>query len=79
MEPVRARGGRHSDDTLGARRVRVAANIHLGAYDLLEATGVLPEPEWPSEGFEHIVQVAFKDHFIDSVDHPAIRRLRGAV
>lgn len=62
-----------------ARWVRVASNRHLGAYEVFEATAALPEPEWPVEGFEHIVGLAFKDHYIDSVDHPAVRRLRGAV
>jgi hypothetical protein len=61
------------------RWVRVASNRPLGAYEVFEATGVLPEPEWPEEGFEHIFRVAFKDHFIESVEHPAIRRLRGEV
>jgi hypothetical protein len=59
--------------------VRVASNRHLGAYEVVYATGALPEPDWPAEGFEHIFRVAFKDQFIDSVDHPAIRRLRGEV
>ena len=59
--------------------VRVASDIHLGAYEVSLATGALPEPEWPAEDFEHIFQVAFKDRYIDSVDHPAVRRLRGDI
>jgi len=88
--PVRLPGpdGRHDDwnrSALDAAQigmshwVRVASNRHLGAYEVFEATAALPEPEWPVEGFEHIVGLAFKDHFVDSVDHPAVRRLRGDV
>ena len=59
------------------RWVRVASNRQLGAYEVFEATGSLPEPEWPAESFEHIFRVAFQDHYIESVEHPAVRRLRG--
>lgn len=59
------------------RWVRIVSNLHLGAYEVFEATAALPEPEWPVEGFEHIFGVAFKDYYIDSVNHPAVRRLRG--
>jgi hypothetical protein len=62
-----------------ARWVRVASNRQLGAYEVFEAAGALPEPEWPAESFEQIFRVAFKDQYIDSVDHPAVRRLRGDV
>ena len=62
-----------------SRWVRVASNRPEGIYETFEATGALPEPEWPTDSFEQIVQLAFKDHYIDSVDHPAIRRLRGEI
>jgi hypothetical protein len=61
------------------RWVRVASNRNLGAYEIYEAIAALSEPEWPTESFEHILQVAFKDHYIDSVEHPAVRRLRGEI
>jgi hypothetical protein len=59
------------------RWVRLASNRALGAYEIFEATGVLADPEWPAEDFNHIFGVAFKDHYIDSADHSAVRRLRG--
>jgi hypothetical protein len=63
---------------LGMKRwVRVAANMSLGAYDIFEATANLPEPVWPEESFQKIIEVAFRDRFIRSLDHPVIRRLRG--
>ncbi len=57
--------------------VRVAANMSLGAYEVFQATADLPPPEWPEEGFQHLVDVAFKDRFIQTLDHPVIQRLRG--
>ena len=59
--------------------VRIAANMGLGAYDVFEATGELPEPEWPEKDFQSLLEIAFKDHFVRSLDHPVIRRLRGAI
>ena len=57
--------------------VRVASNMSLGAYDVLQATAELPEPEWPEQDFRSLLKIAFKDHYIQSLDHPVIRRLRG--
>jgi len=57
--------------------VRVVANMALGAYDIYQATGDLPEPQWPDAPFLQIWRTAFKDRCIDSRDHPVLRRLRG--
>lgn len=59
--------------------VRVAANMSLGAYDVFEAVGGLPEPEWPELPFRDILQLAFKDRFIESLSHPVLQRLRGEI
>ena len=53
--------------------------MSLGAYDVFEATGELPEPEWPEKDFQSLIEIAFKDHFVRSLDHPVIRRLTGAL
>ena len=58
------------------RWVRIAANMNLGAYDVFEATGTLPDPEWPDIPFRDILQIAFKDYLIDDFNHPVLRRLR---
>jgi len=62
-----------------ARRhwVRVVANMGLGAYEVYEATGNLPDPIWPELTFSEILKVAFKGRYITEIDHPVIRRLRG--
>ena len=57
--------------------VRVTANMSLGAYEVYEATGDLPDPDWPDMSFAEILKVAFKGHYVTEVDHPVIRRLRG--
>ena len=57
--------------------VRVAANMALGAYDIFEAVGQFPEPVWPDLPFERLLEIGFRDRFIDSLDHPVLRRLRG--
>ncbi len=57
--------------------VRVASNMSLGAYEVFEATGQIPEPEWPAESFETLLGVAFRGSYIQSLDHAVVRRLRG--
>jgi hypothetical protein len=57
--------------------VRITANMSLGAYELFEARGDLPDPEWPENSFQEILRIAFKERFVDSLDHPLIRRLQG--
>jgi len=86
--PVRLPGedGRHDEWNRSAleaahmaqsRWLRVAANMSLGAYEVYEAAGDLPEPGWPEASFQEILKIAFKARFITDLDHPVIRRLRG--
>jgi hypothetical protein len=86
--PVRLPGedGRHDEWNRSAleaaqmamnRWVRVAANMSLGAYEVYEASADLPDPQWPDLNFQQILEVAFKDRFVRSLDHAVVRRLRG--
>jgi hypothetical protein len=59
--------------------IRVAANMSAGGYDAWQATGDLPEPQWPTFPFKEWLRLAFKDKYITSLDHPVLRRLRGEV
>ena len=59
--------------------VKVQANMGLGAYEVFEATGNLPGPEWPEKPFKELLRIAFKGKFIDDINHPALKRLRGEV
>lgn len=60
-----------------ARWVRVVSDKPLNGYAVYEATGELPEPEWPDIPMRDILAIAFKGKVIDSLDHPVLRRLRG--
>jgi len=60
-----------------SRWVRIAANMSLGAYEIYEAQGDIPEPVWPELSLEDILRIAFHDMFIRDLNHQAIRRLRG--
>jgi len=64
-------------DMATKRWVRVAANMSLGAYEVFEATADLPEPEWPAVGFKKLLEIAFRDRIITTLDHPVIQKLRG--
>ena len=88
--PIRLPGedGRHDEWNASALEaaekaqgnwVRVVANMDLGAYDVYEATGNLLDPEWPDIGFQELLEVAFKQRFIQDGEHPVLRRLRGDV
>jgi hypothetical protein len=57
--------------------VKVVSNQALGAYEVIPASAQFPEPEWPDIGFGKILEIAFRDKFIRTVDHPVLRRLRG--
>ena len=59
--------------------VRVQANMADGKYDVFEATGAIPDPEWPEMTFRDMLKIAFEDRFIDSTDHPILKQLRGEV
>ena len=59
--------------------VRVKANMNLGAYDIFKAESTISEPEWPTLGYWDLIKIAFRDHLVDRIDHPVIKRLRGQV
>lgn len=57
--------------------VRLQANMSLEAYEITVAKARVPDPEWPLMPFGEILRVAFRDRYIDSMDHPILRQLRG--
>ena len=57
--------------------IRVKANRYLPGYIPEYPTASIPDPEWPEETFREILKKAFGDSYIDSLDHPVLRRLRG--
>lgn len=59
--------------------VRVQSNMADGKYDVFEATGSIPEPEWPEMTFRDMLKISFEDRLIDSTDHPILKQLRGEI
>lgn len=59
------------------RWIRVKSNRALGAYEIFEASASIADPEWPTELFQQLLRIAFRDRVIDRLDHPLISRLRG--
>jgi hypothetical protein len=74
----------HRSAAEGAERamgkwVRVTSSLSLGAYEIFEASGELPEPVWPDHPFRQILEIAFRDRVVDRPDHPLVQRLQGVV
>ena len=59
------------------RWIRVKANMPLGAYDIFEAPGSIPDPVWPEHSFQDLLRIGFRDRIIQRLDHPVLKRLRG--
>lgn len=73
------KSGREAAELAMKDWVRVKANMNLGAYDIFKAASVISEPDWPALGYWELIKIAFRDHLIDRIDHPVIKRLRGQV
>ena len=60
--------------------VRVRGNRELAAYDIIRAAAHYPEPEWPADlTFSDLIKLAFRDHVVQDMQHPVLRRLRGEI
>ena len=58
--------------------IRMKANMSLRAYEISQPEIKIPDPEWPKQSFAELLRIAFRDRLINSYDHPAVKRLRGA-
>lgn len=59
------------------RWIRVKPNMSGGFYEIFEAASTVPEPVWPTMPFKEILRLAFRYQYVDTLDHPVIKRLRG--
>ena len=57
--------------------IRISWDKPNSNYAVVRARGKVPEPAWPPADLQRILSIAFKDRFIDSLDHPVVRRLMG--
>jgi hypothetical protein len=62
-----------------ARWVRITSNLSLGAYEITEATGAIPDPTWPEYTFQELLRIAFRDRLVNNPEHAVIKRLQGQV
>jgi len=59
--------------------VRVTSSMSHGAYEIVEASGDLPEPAWPDFSFQEILRIAFRERIVDRADHSLVQRLQGVL
>jgi hypothetical protein len=59
--------------------IRITANMHMSGYDVYEAEGELPDPEWPEHSIDDLVQVAFRGKIIPDLEHPVVQSLLGRI
>lgn len=60
--------------------LRLVSNKRLKQYESEVARGKIPEPEWPNRSMPELLEIAFSGgHIIDTINHPAIQTLLGAV
>jgi hypothetical protein len=58
--------------------IRVTPDQSLGAYNVFYAEHAL-DPSWPDLTMRELLRIAFRDRYIDTLDHPILRQLRGEV
>jgi len=58
--------------------VRVTPDPNLGAYNVFYAEHAV-DPAWPELSLRALLRIAFKERYIDTLDHPVLRQLRGEV
>src|SRR5262249_47984652 len=73
------RSAREAAELAMGKWVRIKSDRALGAYQLFEAIGSIPDPEWPDLPFMEMLRIAFRDRLVDNADHPVLKRLRGAM
>jgi hypothetical protein len=71
------RSMREAAETAMKHWVRTKANMSLGAYEITVSESVIADPVWPKEPFTQLLEVAFRNRLIDTIDHAVIKRLRG--
>lgn len=59
--------------------VKITGNKSIGAYDVHVALGDLGDPQWYEHTFAELIELAFHDKVIDSMDHAVIREINGEI
>jgi len=59
--------------------LRVSAVPEEGRYHVVPAENDWGDPRWPRESFDELMALAFSQKQIRDLQHPVVRRLRGAI
>lgn len=59
------------------RWIKIKSRMNAGCYEVIPAPIESPAPEWPAAGLQFLVNRAFKNKLITSVQDPVIKRLKG--
>jgi hypothetical protein len=59
--------------------VKIVGNKAIGAYDIVVARGDLGDPQWPDHSFSELIELAFRDKLIDSMDHAVVKEIDGVI
>jgi hypothetical protein len=57
--------------------VKVRSDRGLSGYRVFPAEGHISEPQWLDKTIEELLEIAFRDHIIKSMDHPIVRKYLG--
>ena len=57
--------------------LKIVADMAAGGYTVTRPADQFPEPTWPEDSLQELVDRAFAHHLIDSLDHPEIKRIQG--
>jgi hypothetical protein len=53
--------------------IRIVANMDLKGYDIFKALAPIDEPDWSKMTFQQLLEVAFRNRIISSLDHPVLK------
>lgn len=53
--------------------IRIVPNMALGGYEIFKAVAPIDEPDWSKMSFQQLLEVAFRDRIISSLDHPVLK------
>lgn len=53
--------------------IRIVPNMALGGYEIFKAVAPIDEPDWSKMTFQQLLEVAFRDRIISSIDHPVLK------
>ena len=59
--------------------LRISSNKDLGGYDIHEATAKLPDPVWPDNTMDELLEIAFRGRIIKNVDHAIVQERLGNI